>query len=143
MFYKTKFIFNFLFLDIYKLFFLKKLVGFNMAVKVRDYIFLQASLFVYAICALCEKFTSKLPVMSTKFILGYVFVVALLGVYAILWQQILKRIDLNIAFSNKAVTVIWGFVLGCLVLGETISLKMVVGAILVITGIILLMVNDK
>lgn len=114
-----------------------------MAVKIKDFLFLQASLFVYAICALCEKFTSKLPLMSSNFILGYIFVVALLGVYAILWQQILKRIELNIAFSNKAITVIWGFILGFLILGENISLKMVIGAIFVIVGIMLLMVNDR
>ena len=114
-----------------------------MAVKVKDFLFLLSSLFVYAICALCEIFVSRLPPMSTNFILGYIFVVGLLGVYALLWQQILKRIDLNIAFSIKSVSVIWGFILGFLVLGETISIKMVFGALFVITGIVFLVVIEE
>lgn len=108
-----------------------------MVNKLKDYLFLHGILFIYAICALCEKFTSTLPFMSFNFCLFYVIVVGFLGVYALLWQQVLKKIDLNVAFANKAVTVIWGIILGYLVFGDSINFSMIIGGILVILGIIM------
>ena len=56
-------------------------------------------------------------------------------VYAIIWQQLLKKYPLNIAYANKGtlplITMVWGVTL----FNETITLLMIVGAIIVILGI--------
>ncbi len=80
--------------------------------------------------------------MSTRFILLYGAVIFSLGIYAIVWQQIIKRMPLVSAYANKAVTVIWGIVWGRLFFEETITLKKIIGAIVIIAGI-LLVVTDK
>ncbi|MDL2270867.1 transporter, partial [Methanobrevibacter sp. OttesenSCG-928-I08] len=89
--------------------------------KTNNYIFLHGVLFVYAICALIEKYTAGFNISSPDFYLFCVIVFIFLGIYAILWQQVLKRIDLNIAYANKSITVIWGILFGFLIFGETIT----------------------
>ena len=59
----------------------------------------------------------------------------ILGIYAIFWQQILKKFTLTTAFFNKAVIVIWGMIWGTLFFKEKITLNMIIGAIIVLIGI--------
>jgi len=113
-----------------------------MANNIKDYIFLHGILFFYAICILLEKYTSSFDIGSYEFYLFYFIVVIFLGVYAISWQQILKRLDLNIVFVNKAIVVVWGIILGYLVFKETIEISTIVGAIIVILGIIMVVRNQ-
>lgn len=58
-------------------------------------------------------------------------------VYALGWQQVIKRIPLTLAFMNKAVTIVWGILWGFLLFGEQVNVGKVVGAILVIAGVVL------
>ena len=67
----------------------------------------------------------------------------LLGFYAIGWQQIIKRMPLTAAFANKAVTVVWGIVWGCIFFNEAITPGKVAGAVLVIVGIVVYALADK
>ena len=75
--------------------------------------------------------------MSVRFCLYYGTVILLLGVYAIGWQQVIKRIPLTTAFANKAVTVVWGLVWGALFFHEAVTPGKLLGAALVIAGVIL------
>ena len=75
--------------------------------------------------------------MSVRFCLYYGTVILLLGVYAIGWQQVIKRIPLTTAFANKAVTVVWGLVWGALFFREAVTPGKLLGAALVIVGVIL------
>lgn len=43
---------------------------------------------------------------------------------------------LNAAFANRAVTVLWGIVWGIIFFGETITAGKIIGAVLVIVGVI-------
>lgn len=64
-------------------------------------------------------------------------IILLLGFYAIGWQQIIKRLPLTTAFANKAVTIVWGMIWGLLFFNEKITTGKVIGALLVMVGIIL------
>ena len=66
----------------------------------------------------------------------YMCVLLVMGVYAIMWQQVIKRLPLSIAYGNKAVIVIWGVMWGCLFWKETITLSQILGIILIVVGII-------
>ena len=61
----------------------------------------------------------------------------ILFIYAIGWQQILKRLSLSMAFANKAVTVIWGMVWGFFIFGESVSALNIWGAAMVVVGVVL------
>ncbi len=67
----------------------------------------------------------------------YAAIILLLGFYAIGWQQIIKRLPLTTAYANKAVTVVWGIVWGFVFFHEAITVGKVVGAALVILGVVI------
>jgi len=93
---------------------------------------------VYCIYPLLGKFATRYELLSVRFVALYCVVFAVLFIYAILWQQVLKRIPLTTAIANKSVTIIWGMVFGLLFFGEGISPKMLAGSALILSGIFLL-----
>ena len=92
---------------------------------------------VYSMSGIFSKHASSCEFLSFSFCLYYGCVILLLGIYAIGWQQIIKRIPLTLAFANKSVTVIWGLILGAIFYHEQITIGKVVGAMLIISGIVL------
>ena len=105
---------------------------------VRSFLFMHASFLVYCIYPLLGKIATKYPLLSFQFIALYCVVFAVLFVYALMWQQVLKKISLTTAIANKSITIIWGMIFGLLFFGEKISVKMIIGAILILTGIFVL-----
>ena len=73
----------------------------------------------------------------------YGLVILNLGVYAIVWQQIIKYLPLNTAYANKAVTIAWGILWGALFFQETIKWNMIVGVLIVIVGVIVVVRADE
>lgn len=99
-------------------------------------------LFFYSFSGFTSKFAAQQPAGSFEFFAWYGAMLAVLAVYAIGWQQILKRLPLTVAFANKAITVVWGIVWGVLLFGETVTLPMVIGGVVVIAGVVLFAVAD-
>ena len=60
-----------------------------------------------------------------------------MAVYAVLWQQILKRIQLSQAFLCKSLTVVFSLTIAHFLFNEVISSNNVLGATLIIVGIII------
>ncbi len=111
--------------------------------KYRTYVYLHIILAAYSLLGICSKFAAREKFLSSKFIMFYGIVVVNLFLYAICWQQIIKRMPLVTAYANKAVTVIWGLVLGRLVFGESIKPQKVIGTIVIIVGIVLVIKGDE
>lgn len=98
---------------------------------------LHLMLMLYSMSEICSKKVAGESFLSVRFCLYYGTVILLLGVYAIGWQQVIKRIPLTTAFANKAVTVVWGLVWGALFFHEAVTPGKLLGAALVIAGVIL------
>lgn len=109
---------------------------------IRDFISLHLVFLLYSAGSIFSKFASREEFLSFRFILFYGAVILILLVYAVLWQQMLKKIKLTVAFANKAVTVIWGILWGALLFQETVTLPMIIGALVIIVGIILVVTGD-
>jgi len=109
-----------------------------MIEKIKPYIFLHVILLLYSCCSIFSKQAALAPFLSFYFFLFYGLVIAILGVYAILWQQVLKLLPLTVAFANKAVTIIWGMIWGAMLFQEAITFKMMFGAAIVILGVIII-----
>ena len=107
------------------------------------YILLHVLLMVYSISGILSKLAAKVVFMSIPFILLYLGIVFLLGIYAIFWQQIIKALPLTITYANKAVSVIWGLVWGILFFHEKLTLGKLIGICLIVTGIILFCKSDE
>lgn len=110
--------------------------------KVKPFIILHLILMMNSIGGVISKLASGQPFLSLNFCLLYGTMILILGVYALLWQQILKQIPLTIAYANKAPAMIWGMLWGVLFFNETISLQNIIGAVIVLAGVILMVTGE-
>ena len=81
--------------------------------------------------------------LSFKFILFYGLEVVILGIYAILWQQVIKKYDLSVAYANKAVTLLWALLWSVLLFNEKLKWNHIVGVAIVMVGIYFLNTTGK
>lgn len=110
---------------------------------IKTLIGLHGMLVVYSMSGICSKLAAGESFLSARFCIYYAVIIVLLGVYAIGWQQVIKRIPLTTAFANKAVTVVWGIVWGWFFFGESITLGKLIGAGMVIAGVVLFAKSDE
>ncbi len=107
-------------------------------IQLKDILFLQAVIVIFSISSIIAKFASGQVFLSWDFIVFYGLEIVALGFYAILWQQAIKRIDLSIAYANKAMCVLWSMVWAVLIFHNNITLPNVIGVLFVIIGTIVL-----
>ncbi len=103
----------------------------------KSILFLQLIVIVYTFSPLFGKMASGYETMSGMFLLFIVLDVAVLAIYALLWQQALKRFDLHVAYANRSLAIVWGMVWSALILGERITVPNVIGTAIIITGMVL------
>lgn len=106
------------------------------------FIVLHVLLMIYSLNSILSKLASNESFLSIKWILLYAGVIFLLGIYAIGWQQIIKRMPLTSAYANKAITTIWGLIWGTLFFQERITAGKILGVLLIVSGIILFSTSD-
>ena len=104
---------------------------------------LHVLLLFYSLGAVCSKLASDEPFLSVRFIVLYGIVLLNLFIYAIAWQQILKKLPLVTAYANKACTVIWGLLWGMLFFDEAITIWKVIGACVIMMGIYMVVKADE
>ena len=104
---------------------------------------LHIMLMIYSMSGICSKKAATVPFLSASFCFYYGVIILLLMFYAIGWQQIIKRLSLTTAFANKAVTVVWGIIWGVLFFQEVITIGKVIGALLVVVGVVIYAYADR
>lgn len=109
---------------------------------IKSYVLLHVLFMVYSLSGVMSKLAAGQTFFSSRFFAYYCVSIFLMGVYAICWQQIIKRLSLLTAFSSKAVTVVWGMLWGAVLFQEKITLGKVVGAMFVLLGIVLFVQAD-
>ena len=88
---------------------------------------------IYSLVSVLAKYASIQEdyVMVCAFASGEIL---LLGIYAVLWQQILKEFPLVVAMANKGVTVVFGLLWAVLLFDEQVTMWNVFGAGVIIAG---------
>ena len=112
------------------------------AQRARTLLGLHLLLALYSLCSICGKLAAGFEFLSPGFVLCYGGMICVLGVYAIGWQQVIKRMPLTTAYANKAVTVLWGIVWGALLIHESVTPGKLVGAAVVLAGVVLFSLAD-
>ena len=92
---------------------------------------------IYACIYICMKKASANEFMSSSYILWIIGAICVMGVYALLWQQILARTPLSTAYMFKGTSLIFVLLLSALLFSEAITPMNVIGAIIIILGIVL------
>lgn len=105
---------------------------------------LQAVIIIYTFSGVFGKLATRgNEWFSTMF---FVYVIAdflVLAVYALLWQQALKRFDLHVAYANRAMATVWGLVWAFLIFAESITVWNIVGTAIILAGTFLVNSDAK
>ena len=106
---------------------------------------LHISLLFSSLSGVCSKMASRYTdkIFSVNFIFWFGLVFVIMFGYAIIWQQILKRMPLTVAYANRPVTLIWGIIWGALIFGEKVTWNMIAGAAVIFAGIYLVTGEDE
>ena len=95
---------------------------------------LQGAVCLYTVSGIAAKLASNYDFLSVGFILCYGAEIAILGIYAIVWQQIIKRVDISIAYANRAMAIFWSMLWAFLLFREQITLRNLLGVLLIFIG---------
>lgn len=109
-----------------------------MGTRTSIYIKLHLLLMMYSCVGVCSKLSSRYEFLSPEFLFLFGCVFFLLFLYALGWQWVLHKLPLGVAFSNKAVVILWVIILGNVIFDDVISWRIIVGAFFIIVGIVLL-----
>ena len=106
-------------------------------IRTKDFMLLHAALLLYAVVSVFGKLAGNgLAAQDnprTLLFLALEFVT--LGVYAVLWQQALKRMPLSYAYSNKGVCTLWSCLFGLALFGEALTWGKAIGVLVVLAGV--------
>lgn len=105
----------------------------NHKISWKQILLLQAVIVIYTISGIMAKFASSGETFA-RLVLFFGLDLFCLGIYAILWQQMIKRFDLSVAYANRAMALLWSAVWAVLIFGEEISGKQILGICVVIAG---------
>ena len=103
----------------------------------KDFLLLHLTLLLYAVASVFAKAAGgNLAARDySPTIIFLVLETLTLGVYAVLWQQTLKRMPLSFAYSNKAVCTLWSCLFGLIFFGESLTLGKALGIVMVLAGV--------
>ena len=122
---------------------MKKTVAGKAKKHFKPFIFLHFSLLIFSLNGILSKAAAGHPFLSVPFIAFYAGALFILAIYAVLWQQILKQMQLSVAYANRAIVVFWGMLWGKLVFNEEIRPNMIIGAVIIILGILIVVNSDE
>ncbi|MCD7715484.1 MAG: hypothetical protein LUI39_03390 [Lachnospiraceae bacterium] len=112
----------------------------------RHILMLQIVVFVYSMISMLSKQVSSLisayGLFSWQTVCGVGSVFLALAIYAFFWQKILKRVDLSVAYANKAVGLLWTLLWSSLMFQETISAGNVLGLVIICAGVLVVTGNE-
>lgn len=93
--------------------------------------------FLYALVSLASSQVALLEKWSAVFFAGIAGVFILFGIYAILWQQVLKHVRLSTAYMFKGTSLLFVLLFSVVLLNETVTIQNLIGAFLIVIGIVL------
>ena len=111
--------------------------------RLTNYLYLHLMFLFFSVISITIKTASQYSLFSLKFLSLYLIIVFMYLLYAFLWQKILKKFSLVIAYSNRGVIIIWTLVWAVLFFQEKITLANIIGSFIVIFGIVMVANDDK
>ena len=103
------------------------------------------AIFIYTIFPLSSvfmKMASEYEDLIIKMIL-FCLSIGVLGIFSLLWQKLLKSVDLVKAYIFKSTTIIWTVVYGVLLFSETVTWNMILGMVITTAVVIITILGGK
>ena len=95
-----------------------------------------SALILSSLADVLGKVASKYDFKSVQFYIYLFLDLVSIGVFAVLWQMILKRMPLSQSYLFKSLTIVFTLFLAWLIFDETIYFNNIIGSGLIIIGVL-------
>ena len=103
---------------------------------------IQAIIFLYSIISILSKIASSFLEKEIWMVMVILLIMLIvLASYAFLWQKLLKKVDLSIAYVNKGMLLFWSMIWSVVIFREEITILNIIGTIIIFVGI--MVVNEN
>jgi len=106
--------------------------------KIKNIVLLQGVIIIYTISSVMSKQASASGDDLLRFLFFFGMEVVILGVYALFWQQMIKRFELSVAYANRSMAVVWSMVWAVIFFHDTITIQNIAGVALVVAGTLII-----
>ena len=110
--------------------------------RLKDILILQAVVMIYTLSSVMAKLASGQESFSALFLLFYLVELLILGVYALLWQQMIKKFELSVAYTNRAMALLWSMLWAVVLFRDRVTVKNIIGVAFVIAGTVIVNSGD-
>ena len=115
--------------------------------KVKNYALLHATIVLFSLTSVFSKFASGFyndGGLSSPFLYLFIFrMLATCGIYALVWQRVIKKFDLNVAYANRTVYIVWSQVWAVLIFHENLSVNNIIGIVILFIGVLVVTTHDE
>jgi len=109
-----------------------------MGKKLKNIILLQGVVVIYTFSGIMSKKASQNRDNPVTFLFFFAMEFAILALYALLWQQMIKRFELSVAYANRSMAILWSMLWAVVFFGDHITGKNILGVLLVLLGTIII-----
>jgi drug/metabolite transporter (DMT)-like permease len=103
---------------------------------------IQVIIFLYSIISILSKIASSFLEKDIWMVMAILLIMLIvLASYAFLWQKLLKKVDLSIAYVNKGMLLFWSMIWSVVIFREEITILNIIGTIIIFVGI--MVVNEN
>ena len=115
--------------------------------KIKDYLLLHLCVMIFSFTSVFAKAAANSynngGLMNPKLYMFVFLMLAVCVIYAFFWQKVIKNVDLHVGYANRTVYLIWGQIWAITIFGEHLSIKNVIGLIIVLIGVLIVTLNTK
>lgn len=108
----------------------------------KNIILLQAIIIIYTVSSVMSKLASASE-EPIQFLLFFGLEFVILAVYAVLWQQMIKKFELSVAYAKRSMAILWSMIWAVVFFHDQITLKNILGVLLVLLGTIIVNIDAK
>ena len=107
--------------------------------KIKDYIQLHLNILLFSLTSVFSKFAyiqyNRNGLHSPMLYVFLFLMLANCGIYAIAWQQVIKKFSLSTAYANKSVYLLWSQIWAVFIFHESLSVRNIIGLLVVLFGV--------
>ena len=115
--------------------------------RVKDYLLLHICVLVFSFTSVFAKFAANSynegGLINPGFFLFVFVMLAICVIYAFFWQKVIKNVDLHVGYANRSVYLIWGQIWAVSIFGEQLSVKNLIGLVVVLIGVVMVTLNTE
>lgn len=115
--------------------------------KIKNYVFLHLCVMMFSFTSVFSKLASaQLAEGGLRNPKLYLFAFLMLAdcmIYAVCWQKIIKKFDLNIGYANRSVYLFWSQLWAVAIFGESLTLKNIIGLLIVFAGVVVVSISAQ